>query len=228
MKKEKLEIKLIFKSIFFLVIILAITFITAGHIDYWQGWVYNGLNAFFMILTYIFLSEKRDLIKERLKPGKGMKKWDKIYFILSTPIGLIMIVISILDSGRFGWEPRVSLGVIVLGIGGYIAGQTIGLWAKRVNRFFSSVVRIQLDRGQTVCKDGPYRFIRHPGYVGGILCTVATPILLGSFWGLIPAVVTVILLFVRTYLEDKTLQAELPGYMDFTKEVRYRLLPGIW
>lgn len=102
------------------------------------------------------------------------------------------------------------------------------LWAKWANRFFSSVVRIQTDRGQTVCKDGPYRFVRHPGYVGGLLFGMATPLALGSFWALIPAAVGAMLLIVRTYLEDRTLQEELPGYLEYTKEVRHRLLPRIW
>jgi protein-S-isoprenylcysteine O-methyltransferase Ste14 len=102
------------------------------------------------------------------------------------------------------------------------------LWAKRENKFFSSVVRIQKDRNQTVCKGGPYQYVRHPGYLGGLLYIIATPLLLGSFWGLIPVIIAVILLVIRTYLEDKTLQAELEGYKDYTNEVRYRILPGIW
>ena len=89
-------------------------------------------------------------------------------------------------------------------------------------------LRIQKDRGQTVCKDGPYRFVRHPGYLGGLLFTIVTPFVLSSFWGLIPTVIAVVLLFIRTYLEDKTLQMELEGYTDYTNEARYRLLPGIW
>jgi protein-S-isoprenylcysteine O-methyltransferase Ste14 len=117
---------------------------------------------------------------------------------------------------------------MIFGIILYIIGQTIVVWAKRMNKFFSSVVRIQSDRNQTVCKDGPYRFVRHPGYVGGIIFSIATPIVLGSFLGLIPLPATIILIFIRTYLEDKTLQNELPGYIDYTKEVRYKLLPGIW
>ena len=228
MEKEQLQIKLIFKSIFFLVVIIAITFITAGSIKYWQGWIYNGLNVFFTILSLIVLWDKKDLITERLNPGKGMKKWDKMFLILSTPVYFSILIISVLDGCRFDWEPQVLLSVIISAIVVYVAGQTIILWAKQVNRFFSSVVRIQTDRGHTVCKDGPYKFIRHPGYFGGLLFTIVTPLVFGSFWGLIPTIVAIILLFVRTYLEDKTLQAELPGYVEYTKEVKFKLLPGIW
>jgi len=225
-EKEKLEGKLIFKSIFFFALIIAITFIGAGRIDYWQGWIYNGLNIIFLLLSYFLLP--RELIEERLKPKEGMKKWDKIYYIVSTPVYFAILIISILDGGRFDWEPRIPILVVIIGVVVYTIGQIIVLWAKKVNKFFSTVVRIQKDRGQTVCKDGPYRFVRHPGYLGGLLYIIVTPFVLSSFWGLIPAVIAVVLLFIRTYLEDKTLQRELEGYTDYTNEARYRLLPGIW
>jgi len=226
MVKEELEGKLIFKSIFFLALIIAITFIGAGRIDYWQGWIYNGLNIIFLMLSYFLLP--RELIEERLKPKEGMKKWDKICSIVSMPVSFAILVISILDGGRYDWEPQIPILVVIIGVVVYTIGQIIILWAKKVNKFFSIVVRIQKDRGQTVCKDGPYRFVRHPGYLGGLLYIIVTPFVLASFWGLIPAVIAVVLLFIRTYLEDKTLQRELEGYTDYTSEARYRLLPGIW
>jgi len=225
-RKEKLEGKLIFKSIFFFALIMVITFMGAGRINYWQGWIYNGLNLIFLLLSYFLLP--RELIEERLKPKEGMKKWDKIYYIISIPIYFVILIISILDGGRFGWEPQIPILVVIIGVVVYTIGQIIILWAKKVNKFFSSVVRIQKDRDQTVCKYGPYRLVRHPGYLGGLLYIIVTPFVLGSFWGLIPTVIAVILLFIRTYLEDKTLQNELEGYMDYANEVRYRLLPGIW
>ena len=224
--KEELEGKLIFKSIFFFALIIAVTFMGAGRIDYWQGWIYNGLNIIFLLLSYFLLP--RELIEERLKPKEGMKKWDKIYYIVSIPVYFAILIISILDGGRFDWEPRIPILVVIIGVVVYTIGQIIILWAKKANKFFSTVVRIQKDRGQTVCKDGPYRFVRHPGYLGGLLCNIVTPFVLSSFWGLIPAVIAVVLLFIRTYLEDKTLQRELEGYTDYTNETRYRLLPGIW
>ena len=224
--KEELEGKLIFKSIFFFALIIAITFIGAGRIDYWQGWIYNGLNIIFLMLSYFLLP--RELIEERLKPKEGMKKWDKICSIISAPVSFAILIISILDGGRFDWEPRIPILVVIIGVVVYTIGQIIILWAKKVNKFFSIVVRIQKDRGQTVCKDGPYRFVRHPGYLGGLLYIIVTPFVLSSFWGLIPALIAVVLLFIRTYLEDKTLQRELEGYTDYTNKTRYRLLPGIW
>ena len=96
------------------------------------------------------------------------------------------------------------------------------------NRFFSSVVRIQKDRGHTVVTGGPYQFVRHPGYVGGILSALGTALLLGSWWAFVPTGLLVCVIVVRTALEDRTLQAELEGYRDYAGRVRYRLLPGIW
>jgi len=89
-------------------------------------------------------------------------------------------------------------------------------------------VRIQTERGHTVVSGGPYRFVRHPAYLGVILLVLSSPIMLGSSWALIPGVICAVLMIVRTALEDKTLQAELPGYVDYTQQTRYRLLPGVW
>jgi protein-S-isoprenylcysteine O-methyltransferase Ste14 len=109
-----------------------------------------------------------------------------------------------------------------------MAGMLLVSWAMASNKFFSTTVRIQDDRGQTVTSSGPYRLVRHPGYVGFLVSNLATPLLLGSLWALIPAVVLEALVVVRTALEDRTLQAELGGYRDYARRVRYRLLPGVW
>jgi len=226
--EKKLEFKLVIKSFFIFIFIIALTFLSAGRINYWQGWVFNGLNILFVLLTYYTLSDKTDLIKERLKPGEGMKSWDKIYYILTTPIFFFVLILSAFDVGRYNWSPILPLYFVIIGIILYIIGQIIVLWAKRTNKFFSSVVRIQKERGHTVCKDGPYSYVRHPGYVGGIIYTLAFPLVLGSFWGLAINLLILIPVVIRTYLEDKTLQKELDGYLEYTKEVKYRLLPRIW
>jgi len=227
-QREKIGIKLMLKSISIFIVFIIITFITAGKLDYWQGWVFNGLNILFILLTYIVLIDRKDLIKERLKPGKGMKQWDRVYYAVSTPMFFAMFIFSILDASRFYWEPSVPISIMFLGIILYSIGQAIGLWAKRVNKFFSSVVRIQTERNQIVCTDGPYRFVRHPGYAGGIIFTIGTPLMLGSFWGLFLAIITIIFIFGRTYMEDKTLENELPGYTDYAKMVKFRLIPYLW
>jgi protein-S-isoprenylcysteine O-methyltransferase Ste14 len=207
---------------------VALTFITAGRLDYWQGWIFNGLNVLFLLVTFIVLRDRKDLIKERQKPGKGMKKWDKFYFLVSTLLFFVTFITSVLDAGRFSRPPKVPFMIVIFGCVVNSMGQFFVLWAKKANRFFSSVVRIQADRGQTVCTDGPYRFIRHPGYLGGLISNLAMPLLLGSYWGLIPAIPLIIPLVVRTYLEDKTLVKELTGYNDYTRKVPFRLIPFVW
>lgn len=227
-KKEKIGIKLIMRSLFVMLFFVLITFLAAGRLDYWQGWVFNALNFFFVFLTVFILRDRKDLIKERLKPGIGMKQWDKVYYAVSTPVFFFIIIFSIVDATRFSWEPQVPFIVMLSGITLYCIGQIIGLWAKNANRFFSSVVRIQTDRKQTVCSSGPYRFVRHPGYLSGIIFTIGTPLMLGSYWGVGPAIVALLLMCIRTYKEDITLQHELPGYWDYIQKVRYRIIPFLW
>jgi protein-S-isoprenylcysteine O-methyltransferase Ste14 len=129
---------------------------------------------------------------------------------------------------RFGWSSAMPASVYWSSVALYLIGQAIFVWARYTNRYFSSVVRIQTDRGQTVCKEGPYRFVRHPGYLGGFLFTATMGLMLGSWWAFIPQLIAALMLIPRTILEDRTLQAELPGYRDYVLETRYRLLPGIW
>jgi protein-S-isoprenylcysteine O-methyltransferase Ste14 len=210
------------------VFIFLIIFIPAGRLSYWQGWLYLGLNVASLVATYVTLRRKTDLVQERLKAGPGIKSWDRVYWVLSTPLWFIMVIVGALDAGRLQWGPRVPAAVVVFGVVFYAIGQGLFLWAKAVNRFFSAVVRIQTDRGQTVCREGPYRFVRHPGYLSGILFGPAGALVLGSFWALIPAVLAAILLIVRTALEDKTLRAELAGYNDYARQVRFKLVPGVW
>jgi protein-S-isoprenylcysteine O-methyltransferase Ste14 len=129
---------------------------------------------------------------------------------------------------RFVWSPVFPLWLIVLGFILTSLGYAFGVWAFVENRFFSSVVRIQTDRGHVVCDSGPYRLVRHPGYAGTILALLGIVLALGSVWTLIPAAVALIIAVVRTALEDQTLQEELPGYRDYARRVRYRLIPGIY
>jgi protein-S-isoprenylcysteine O-methyltransferase Ste14 len=96
------------------------------------------------------------------------------------------------------------------------------------NTFFSTTYRLQEDRGHAVASSGPYRVVRHPGYVGTIAFELATPIMLGSLWALMLGGLGALLIVVRTALEDRTLQEELPGYAEYTQRTRYRLLPKVW
>jgi protein-S-isoprenylcysteine O-methyltransferase Ste14 len=114
------------------------------------------------------------------------------------------------------------------GLALFIAGYVLGSYAMIENRFFSGTVRIQDDRGHRVVSSGPYRWMRHPGYLGAIIAYMGTPALLSSLWAWLPSVALVALVILRTRLEDSTLRAELPGYQAYADKVRYRLLPGVW
>jgi len=217
----------VIKGFFVFLLTVVIIFLLAGRITYWQGWVYGGTNFLLLLIISIIFASKADLVKERLEPGPGIKGWDKILFYgLYIPIFYAVFIIATLDAGRFLWTAPLPVSVYIISYIAYFFSQFIHHWAMWVNRFYSSVVRIQT--GQEVVQNGPYQFVRHPGYVGGILMAISSPLIFGSLWALIPAAMVVILLIIRTYLEDITLQKELPGYTDYTKKVRYRLLPGIW
>ncbi|VVB68490.1 Phospholipid methyltransferase [Candidatus Norongarragalina meridionalis] len=226
-KKTRLGLWMLIPGTSIIILVLVAILACAGRTDYWQGWLFFFLTIAGYVGNYLAIRDKPDLVSERLKPGKGVKWWDMLYFALSTPLFLIMIGVSALDAGRFGWT-TVPTWLVLFGSLVYLAGYAVFLWAKHVNSYFSSFVRIQKDRGQTVCTEGPYKIVRHPGYVGAILYTVASPLVLGSFWGLVPALLTLFVLIGRTYMEDNMLKNELPGYAKYAQRVRYRLAPGIW
>jgi protein-S-isoprenylcysteine O-methyltransferase Ste14 len=138
-----------------------------------------------------------------------------------------LVIVAGLDH-RFDWSPVFPLWLIVPGFFLISLGYAFAAWALAENRFFSSVVRIQMDRGHVVCDSGPYRYVRHPGYAGNMLALPGMVLAFGSMWTLVPVAVALIIAVIRTVLEDQTLQDELPGYRDYARRVRYRLIPGIY
>jgi protein-S-isoprenylcysteine O-methyltransferase Ste14 len=138
-----------------------------------------------------------------------------------------MLLVAGLDE-RLGWLPAMSPAVRWAGGIVMCLGYGLFSWGMAENQFFSSMVRIQGERGHAVCSTGPYRFVRHPGYIGVIVYSLAAPLLLGSAWAYIPAVLTAGVVVVRTVLEDGTLRKELEGYSEYAQKVRYRLIPGVW
>ena len=203
-------------------------YVIAGRTDYWQGWVLVGVGVLSYVAALAVMWDKRDLIRERTKPGPGVKGWDRA---MVTGFRLLLgavLVVGYLDAGRFGWSPPFPWWAYVLAYAGMIVATVPALWAMRVNAFFSSHVRIQHDRGHRVCTDGPYRWVRHPGYAGILLFGPLLPVALGSRWALIPGLLCVPLLVWRTVLEDRTLHRELEGYVEYSRQVRFRLVPGVW
>jgi len=203
----------------------------SGDRQWVEGWILGFVTIFFALLSRLLVARRNpDLLAERAHYDKaeGAKPWD---LILVKFIGLYLplsgYVVVGLDK-RFGWSPPISTWIEIVGLLGLILGFSLATWAMVVNRFFSSVVRIQKDRGHVVCDAGPYRWVRHPGYAGGMLSWLSVPFFMGSLWGLIPFGLTCLLIIIRTKLEDDTLKEELPGYRDFATKTRHRLIPGIW
>lgn len=209
-------------------VVAILAFVSAGHLGYWQGWIYVASSLSALGLSWWFHRKDPGFVAERLRPGKGMKRWDKGYFLFATPLHFSVLVVAGIDAGRRHWGPRPAAWIYLLALAVFLAGQGLFIWAKKVNPFFSSVARIQTDRGQTVCREGPYRFCRHPGYLGGLLFGLATPIVLGSYWAFIPQGLAALFLLARTALEDRMLKKDLLWYTEYAAAVPARLIPGIW
>jgi len=205
--------------------------VCGGDFGWWQAWGYS--------LLIVAAGPGGRIWAERRHPGllaerqnmekiQSAKAWDKVLApLMALSLSFPLVIVAGLDH-RFGWSPIFPLWLIVLGFLLISLGYAFAAWALAENRFFSSVVRIQTDRGHVVCDSGPYRIVRHPGYAGNMVALPGMVLALSSMWTLIPLAVALIIAVIRTVLEDQTLQDELPGYRDYVRRVRYRLIPGIY
>lgn len=200
---------------------------SAGRFDWANAWVLLGLNFAASVTTTALLWRSDELLAERrnLKAGKS---WDKAIVGVVVFVGPVTTWITAGLEERFHWSSGMPAWALTAAIAVAVFSAALIAWAMRSNPFFSSVVRIQKDRGHTVVAGGPYRFIRHPGYTGMAAFTLATPLILNSRWACIPAVGTAAVTVLRTVLEDRTLHYELDGYAEYARNVRYKLLPAIW
>ncbi len=206
-----------------------IIFLSAGRLTWTGGWIFLGVSALLQLLSgIVLLARQSDLLAERAQVRAGTKSWDRLLAPLVALIGpLAIVVVAGLDT-RFAWSTppgavwQALSAVLAFGSGVFV------LWAMTTNAFFSSTVRIQEERGHSVVNRGPYRIVRHPGYFGSVIFDLLAPLMLGSMWAYLPALLTIALIFVRTALEDRTLHAELPGYAEYSASVRCRLIPGVW
>lgn len=222
--KAKRSIQAAFTTLF----ALAAIFVPAGTLRWTEAWVFVILYTVAVTAAVAWMKKRSPgLFQERTRRKKDAKSWDKMFMALYSIFLLILLILPGLDAVRFRWSTVPSIAK-VLAFLGYLPGFAIAFWAMRENVFLSDVVRIQEDRGHTVCTTGPYKYVRHPMYVGVILIMICYPFSLGSLYTLIPAAIIIGLFFFRTALEDKTLKKELPGYKEYAQKVRYRLLPGIW
>lgn len=210
--------------------LVGLMFAAAGTFIWPALWVLLGFYWLAMSSWMLWL-RRRDpaLLKERMTGGTrpDAKGWDRTILRVYTVLFAVMLIVAPLDAVRFRWS-HVPWAVSGLALAGLFAAWGLLIWVFRENAFLSEVVRIQTDRGHTVCTTGPYRIVRHPMYVAIIGMVLCVPVLLGSLYALIPAALVAALFVLRTTLEDKTLRAELPGYADYARTVRWKLVPGIW
>ena len=221
-----LKIRIVIRLIFRIGLMFAVIFQSAGRWDYWYGWAYFLLYIYKVLFSWLIIPS--ELIEERNNPGPGTKKWDYVLIVFLLPLTYMIPLVAALDGGRYHWTGDFPLWVNVLAFIIIFLGYSLTSLSLWMNRFFSSSVRIQKERGHYVIDIGPYAFIRHPGYAGRVLSTLGIPFAMNSLWALIPIGLLTIAFIIRTYLEDVTLQKELPGYADYAATVKYRLIPGIW
>jgi protein-S-isoprenylcysteine O-methyltransferase Ste14 len=222
------KIKLLIKGLVTNLVFTAILFLCAGRFNYMQAWIFLFTNVLATLMNYFMIHQNSELIRERSKPGEGIKTWDKLLLGLSALLYLVIIVLAGLDSGRFNWTLNFSWKISLSGVVLTVFGQLIFLTARSQNRFFSSVVRIQKERGHVVCDTGLYQIVRHPGYFGMMISLLGLPMITTSIWSVIPTGLAIILLLIRTSLEDKTLISELDGYVEYTRKTRNKLIPTVW
>ena len=203
-------------------------FLCAGRLDWIPGWATVGTLVFWVGATALAVIPRHpQVLAQRLGPRKDAKVWDTVIVSLIGVTVLAVYLVAGLDV-RNSWTVGFPIAAQIAGLVAALVGYAIVVWATASNAFFSQNVRIQTERGHTVATGGPYRFVRHPGYVGSIIAYLGTPILLGSWPASLFGVGMATLMIVRTALEDRTLQNELPGYKEYAQHVRYHLLPGVW
>ncbi len=211
-----------------MVLYVALLFLPAGKWGWFWGWVFMALMILAMAAHVLVLVPINPALLADRAGGMrqpGAKPWDIRLTIAASLFFVSIVVVAGLDE-RWGWTGNLALGWHMAGILLFIIHWALFIWAMASNPFFSESVRIQ--ENHQVARRGPYRLVRHPGYLGNLIGCLGHPLLLGSWWAFIPAILTILAFTIRTALEDKTLQEELDGYSDYAKQVRYRLIPGIW
>ena len=200
-------------------------FTAAGRIDFPIVWACLIVQAISM--SAIALTLPPDLVKERLHPGAEGRVHDH-HRAFVTPLIFASWILAGLDLGRFHWSDTIPNSLRIAGIVGYALAMILTYWAMHTNRFYSSVIRLQRDRGHEPITTGPYALIRHPGYAATIFAVLCGGLAIGSWIALVPVVGVVLLFLRRTMSEDAMLRRDLEGYADYATRVRARLMPGVW
>jgi protein-S-isoprenylcysteine O-methyltransferase Ste14 len=224
---ERSGIRRIVQVLVSILLIGALLFLSAGRLDWLWGWLFLAAFLFLMLASAFVMRKSPDLINERGRQAENIKGWDKVLMGIYSFLLFTVPVVAGLDAVCYGWS-AMPLALHVVGVVLAIPALVMPLWAMSANAYLSTMVRIQDDRGHQVITTGPYRYVRHPMYVGTIFFGLCIPLFLGSWWAFIPCGLIVVIFIVRTALEDRTLQEELSGYAEYAQRVRYRLLPGVW
>lgn len=208
--------------------LILLIFLPAGTLAWRPGWIFITVLILAFGASALVLARVNPIIfRARSRFQEGTKAWDRALLAAIFPAMAAVLPVAALDAGRFHWLP-LPLSAVLLGYAALLAGIAVTAWAQAVNPFFEPGVRIQAERHQRVIDSGPYRFVRHPGYIAAIVMFFGMALALGSILALLPAALASALLALRTSWEDQLLRSELPGYEDFAHRVRWRLIPGIW
>lgn len=222
--------KIVFRSILIILIPPVMLFVSAGTVHWLFAWIYIIISTLIAVFSRLVIHKKHpDFIKER---SEGIKRkdvplWDKRLLLLNLIFSFSILIVAGLDK-RFGWTNIFPDYLIYASLILFITGNVFSAFATYENRYYSSVVRIQKDKGHEIITSGPYRYVRHPGYAGWILANISATLLLNSLWAMIPAVLMSLTLVKRILLEEKMLSDELKDYKIYKVKTRYRLIPGIW
>jgi protein-S-isoprenylcysteine O-methyltransferase Ste14 len=206
----------------------SVIFIAGGRLLYWQAWLYLGLALVGTSLTHVITPGESNLAADRANSAKAGESWDRRIVGLLFLLGIATFIVAGLDSGRFGWSGNAPLAATIVGAVVMFIGQLIFALARRENAFFTSTVQIAEDRLHAVCATGPYSVIRHPGYLGITISILGFPLVIGSYWAFIPAVLSVAVLVIRIRLEERFLKDRLAGYREYTRSVKFKLIPFIY
>jgi len=219
------------QNILVLVSLGVLFFIIAGTISVWGFWLYVATVLVYQIISLLIIVPRHpeyvELANVRKAEHTDVKKWDRTVVMVIMGATYLMYVLAALDVGRLHLS-ELPIPLTVVGIVAYVVGSALNQWAMLHNPHFERAVRIQTDRNHAVMTSGPYRYVRHPGYLGSVISFVSLPLIVGSGIALVGSVLCMAGMVVRTYLEDKTLRQELDGYAAYAQTVRYRLLPYVW
>lgn len=208
---------------------LVIKLLSSGKLTWINAWIYTGLYLFCWIIPSILMAKSNpELINARGKfIQKDTQSFDRIFFRVNPLLNIILAIVAGLDAVRFEWS-HMPISFTILGAILLIVAFALSSWAMRVNAHFETTIRLQANRDQKVCSSGPYKIARHPGYTAMALIALSNPLVLGSWWGFVPGGLMMILVVIRTAVEDRFLQKKLDGYAEYTESTRYRLCPFIW